>query len=43
MMPERMKFLVILNALRRDAKQINIESEIFDTYRYNVGICVVWL
>eukprot|EP00116_Pleurobrachia_bachei_P009595 sb/3469857/ len=33
MMPERMKFLVILNALRRDAKQINIESEIFDTYR----------
>ena len=32
--PERYKFLVILNALRRDSKPISADTEAFYTYRY---------
>ena len=33
---ERIKFLIILNALRRDAKPISADTEAFYTYRFGI-------
>ena len=38
---ERFKFLVILNALRRDAKPLSADTEAFYTYRYD--LIFIWL